>query len=317
MRLEKTYSTVDVHVAGEVFRILQNTPLLHYQTLEELNGQFTVNCKEEINLLLKEPRGFSGLNGCLVVPPINRQADAAVVFFNHEGTIPVHYGGITAVITALLECGELKIRDSNTYTIETLQGMISVTANMVEGEVTAVTVESCTCHLLDSDLPLNIDEERATFTLVETDGLYAVFEKKDLSINLEIAELAQIQKWGSMILGVLKEKYPVKGVILADESLVEKGRIKTVTFRPDGYIVRSPGFGTTLAGFTSALAKGRILADAPLFNESIFGSELMISKVKQADAGYRFTLSSRGFITALGTYVLDPTDPLASGFLIK
>ena len=31
-----------------------------------------------------------------------------VLFFNHEGSVPLHYGGIVAVITMLLESGYLK-----------------------------------------------------------------------------------------------------------------------------------------------------------------------------------------------------------------
>lgn len=61
-----------------------------------------------MQLLLNEPRGFIGLNGCIVVPSIHPEIDAAVLFFNHEGSIPLHYGGIVAVITMLLESGYLK-----------------------------------------------------------------------------------------------------------------------------------------------------------------------------------------------------------------
>jgi proline racemase len=38
---------------------------------------------------------------------------------------------------------------------------------------------------------------------------------------------------------------------------------------------------------------------------------------KQTENEYQFTYTSRGFITGMQTFVLDPTDPLPAGFLLK
>ncbi len=102
------YTAVDVHVNGEAFRVMKDVPCKYYYSLEQLNEQFSGELAEEMKLLLNEPRGFIGLNGCIVVPSIHNEVDAAVLFFNHEGSIPLHYGGIVAVITMLLESGYLK-----------------------------------------------------------------------------------------------------------------------------------------------------------------------------------------------------------------
>lgn len=315
MKIEKAYSTIDVHVAGEAFRIIQNVPLIQYQSLKELYEKFPAAFQEEINLLLNEPRGFTGLNGCLVVPPINREADAAVVFFNHEGTVPIHYGGIAAVITALLECGQLKVKATNDYRIETIQGVVPVTINMDKGEVVSVTLESELCHVVNTDIPLSHPQLKTTFSLVQADQLYAIFEKRDFPLNIQLEELAELNRWGQTVLQALET--PVKGVVLLDDAALEEGRIKTVTFRNDRYIVRSPGFGSTQACFATLLSKGRVSIDSTLVNESIFGSRLQAEALSQKDAGYQFKLTSRGFITGMQTFILDPTDPLAAGFLLK
>ncbi|MCM3569959.1 proline racemase family protein [Neobacillus mesonae] len=315
MRIDQTYSSIDVHVAGEAFRIIQNVPFIHYQSLEELYERFPQAFHDEIKLLLNEPRGFAGLNGCLVIPPINCDADAAVLFFNHEGTVQVQYAGLAAVITALLEFGQLKMKDFNKYKIETVHGVVPVTAVMEEGEVVSVTLESDPCQVVGADIPLSHPHLKAKYSLVETDQLYAVFDKQDFPIQIELDELAELNKWGKTVLKALEVN--VSGVILMDHTSSEEGQIKTITFRNDGYIARSPGFGTTFACYTSLLSSGRLPMDGTLINKSIFGSELKAGTASQTEAGYTFKMTSRSYITGMQTFILDPADPLAFGFILK
>ena len=79
------YTAVDVHVNGEVFRVIKDVPCKYYYNLEQLNEQFSGELAEEMQLLLNEPRGFIGLNGCIVVPSIHPEIDAAVLFLIMKG----------------------------------------------------------------------------------------------------------------------------------------------------------------------------------------------------------------------------------------
>ncbi len=81
MNIQKMYTAVDVHVNGEVFRVIKDVPCKYYYNLEQLNEQFSGELAEEMRLLLNEPRGFIGLNGCIVVPSIHPEIDATVLFF--------------------------------------------------------------------------------------------------------------------------------------------------------------------------------------------------------------------------------------------
>ncbi|HDX9577985.1 TPA: proline racemase family protein [Bacillus pseudomycoides] len=317
MKIQKTYATTDVHVAGEAFRVIKDVPFIHYQNLEQLNERFMNVFADEIYLLLNEPRGFAGLNGCLVVRAINEEADAAVLFFNHERTVPMHYGGIVAVITALLECGHLQPRASNEYKIETLKGVISVTAMMENDEVISVLIESEPYQVIETNIPLSHSNINTQFSLIQADQLYAVFEKDDIAAEICVEELSELKRWGQMVRQALESKFSVRGIILMDDSQLKEGRIKTITFREDRYIVRSPGFESTKACYTSLLSKGRLYLEPPFVNESIFGSTLTVQVAKQTEDGYKFTLKSRGFITGMQMFVLDPTDPLPAGFLLK
>ncbi|MED1597240.1 MULTISPECIES: proline racemase family protein [Bacillus] len=317
MKIQKMYMTVDVHVAGEAFRIIKDAPCKYYHSLEQLNEQISGELAEEMQLLLNEPRGFIGLNGCVVVPSIHSEVDAAVLFFNHKGAIPLHYGGIVAVVTMLLESGHLKQSDSNQYKIETLCGVFLVRAHVEKDEVVSVSLESKVCYSIEENLPLHSPIGNIHYSLIQADQVYAVFQKEECSPEICIENIFELKNWGKAILESMPKQPLIKRVVLVDSSHIKENRIKTITFQDDDYIVRSPGFASTSVSYISSLSIGDVRTEEPFINESIFNSFVKVQKVNKKEKGYTFTFTSRGFITGMQTFVLDPTDPFPVGFLLK
>lgn len=317
MRIKKAYSTTDVHVAGEAFRVITGVPFIHYQSLLQLQEQLPHVFAEEMNLLLKEPRGFAGLNGCLVFPPISSEADAAVLFFNHEGEVRLQPGGLVAVITVLLECGKLQPRVTDDYKIETLSGVIAIQAVMEQDEVISVTMKLESSEIKQTNIPLSLQGSQAAYSLVLAGELYAVFKQSDASPRISVEELAGLKKWGQAAIEALGSAASVKGVILMDDSALKENTLKTITFRKDGYIVRSPGFGPGAACLASIIHIRSLGFDQPVVIESIYGGRMEMEIAIKNDGNYRCTVTTRAFITGMQTFVLDPTDPLNAGFLVK
>ncbi|UYX55106.1 proline racemase family protein [Bacillus thuringiensis] len=313
MNIQKMYTAVDVHVNGEAFRVMKDVPCKYYYSLEQLNEQFSGELAEEMKLLLNEPRGFIGLNGCVVVPSIYNEVDAAVLFFNHEGSIPLHYGGIVAVITMLLESGYLKKRESNQYKIETLSGIFSVDAYVEDDEVISVSFESKLCYMIEENLKVG----NISYSLIQADKVYAVVEKGAYSPEIYIENISELKKWGEATLQAIQKQSLIKRLILVDSTQKEKNHIKSITFHEDNFIVRSPGFVSTIVSYVHALFKNDYITDKPFKNESIFNSFITVEKVKKEEQGYIFRFESRGFITGMQTFLLDPTDPFQTGFLLK
>lgn len=313
MNIQKMYTAVEVHVNGEAFRVMKDVPCKYYYSLEQLNEQFSGELAEEMKLLLNEPRGFIGLNGCIVVPSIHNEVDAAVLFFNHEGSIPLHYGGIVAVITMLLESGYLKKRESNQYKIETLSGIFSVDAYVENDEVVSVSFESKLCYMIENNLKVG----NISYSLIQADKVYAVVEKDTYSPEISIENISKLKKWGEATLQNIQKQSLIKRLILVDSMQKEKNHIKSITFHEDNFIVRSPGFVTTIVSYVHALSKNEYIADKAIKNESIFNSFITVEKVKKEELGYIFRFESRGFITGMQTFILDPTDPFPTGFLLK
>ncbi|MEH7813822.1 proline racemase family protein, partial [Bacillus toyonensis] len=259
MNIQKMYTAVDVHVAGEAFRVIKDVPCKYYYSLEHLNEQFSGELAEEMQLLLNEPRGFIGLNGCIVVPSIHKEVDAAVLFFNHEGTIPLHYGGIVAVITMLLESGYLKKKESNQYKIETLSGIFSVHAYVVDDEVISVSFESKLCYMVEKDLKIG----NIRYSLIQADKVYAIVEKDTYPPKICIENISELKKWGEATLQAIQKQSLIKRLILVDSSQTEEKHIKSITFHEDNFIVRSPGFVSTIVSYVHALFNNEYITDKP------------------------------------------------------
>src|SRR5699024_5725516 len=137
------------------------------------------------------------------------------------------------------------------------------------------------------------------------------YKLTDLIPKLEMGHLSMSQYWGKQMTEKHKDS-DYDGVVLIEQRSNEI--VRSVTFENDGYILRSPGFDTLFAIYTSYLEKGEPLER--FSNQSIFGSELTAEK-SGSTMSNRFSVKSRGFITGEHRFLYDVEDPLEKGFLLK
>ncbi len=105
-----------------------------------------------MQLLLNEPRGFYRFKWMYRRSFYSSEIDAAVLFFNHEGSIPLHYGGIVAVLNDVTRKRIFKKRERRINTkIETLSGIFLVHAYVENDEVVSVSFESKVCYMIEKN----------------------------------------------------------------------------------------------------------------------------------------------------------------------
>ena len=299
MNLEKMFHTIDAHVAGEAFRIVIQSPIAFAGTDINQNAEkLRSNFDTEKNLLLKEPRGHRGMHGCIV--GLSEKADLSLLFFNHDSVSNFKYEGLVAVVTALLEIGNLKNNKTGIYQVETADKIYKVQTVEAQEE-TKIILKSRTAvkeNTGDEEVTVEIDGERN----------YLLYSLPDTIPDIEMTYLSEINRWGLQKTQELMERgIEFEGVILVNEETDGEKGFKTVTFEKDGYILRSPGIDTTF----SLLA---VSGMDKVANESIFGSVL---KARTADAGKgEASLEATAYVTGTHEFVFDPTDPLKEGFLL-
>lgn len=300
MNVEKYFSTIDTHVAGEAFRIVINSSIKFFtedvaEAAEILKNGFA----HEKNLLLNEPRGHRGMHGCLVLP--TSLADIRVLFFQHKADNSFKYEGLLAVITALIETGTIERKEDDTYTIETVYGIYTIKTTVENGEVTGASV------IIGQSEKIKEDETAVTIQ-VEGSRDYVVYSLPASIPAIELQYLALIQSWGLEKTKTLTDaNLSFEGVILVEKNGADD-KVRSITFEKDGYILRSPGIDASCALLAARNYQGTLI------NESIFGSYLKISELGGDEK--KFCIETEAFVTGTHDFMLDEDDPLKEGFLL-
>ncbi|WP_175631951.1 proline racemase family protein [Virgibacillus siamensis] len=304
MEVEKMFSSIDTHVAGEPFRIIVHSPMTLDADVMALN-QETINAKfqREKELLLNEPRGYQGMNGCIVLP--SKTADYACLFVHHDNDTTFTYSGLAATVTALLETGNIAKKETNVYHIETVHGTYAINATFEQHEVTMTRFECGESQILD------INETCKTVQIDQSRN-YLIYHLPESIPGITIKNLSAIIKWGNKTVTEMRERQAFNGIILT-EPINHAAEVRSVTFKKDGTILRSPGADSTFAIFRSLLHESPAITT--LTNQSIFESTLTASLA--AETTDRFLMETKAFVTGIHQFIYDQTDPLEHGFLLK
>jgi hypothetical protein len=132
MKFKHYIQCIDAHTAGEPLRIITTgLPPIHGKTILEKRQYMLENYDHLRKLLMFEPRGHSGMYGCILVDPVTKDGDLGVLFTHNEGLSSMCGHGIIGITKVALETGMLPIKEGeNIVRIDTPAGR--VTAFMTE-----------------------------------------------------------------------------------------------------------------------------------------------------------------------------------------
>lgn len=304
MNYEKMYCTIDTHVVGEAFRIVIQSPITFGGI--DVNANHTElanNFETEKNLLLNEPRGHRGMNGCIVTSSLT--ADFQLLFFTHEGSNNFKYEGLLATVTALIETGNLKRTADDSYKVETVHGIYTVKAKVDNQEVIVVEVKSSVCTVTESEVD-------AASVSVDNIRNYLIYTLPESIQGIELEYLAAVSNWGiAKTVELTNANIAFDGVILVEQLQDSSGHVRSVTFEKDGYILRSPGVDSSFALLTLLNAQD---STTVLENESIFGSSITVHSLLGDER--RFSVKAVPFVTGSHEFIFDSEDPLKNGFIL-
>ncbi|PID06320.1 MULTISPECIES: proline racemase family protein [unclassified Sporosarcina] len=300
MNLQRMFRTMDTQVFGEAYRIIVHSPF-NFESLDALSNQKKLESHfdAEKNLLLNEPRGHRGMNGCIV--GASAVADYQLLFLHHQEAINFKYEALLATTAALLEIGHLQRKKDGQYTVETVHGVWRVKAVVEQQEVTAVRMEVAEGKMVEND-------SEASCVKLTSGHMFYVYSLPASIKSLQLGQLSEILEWGAVQVKELKSQQKAFDGVILKEQLTEH-EYRSVTFEQDGYILRSPGIESTIA-----LAVNEQRTIGSLSNQSIFDSKIDIQLVP-GDRGI-FTVEGVPYITGSHEFILDPEDPLPKGFIL-
>ncbi|MDP5275527.1 proline racemase family protein [Chengkuizengella axinellae] len=327
MEMVKHFTTTDLHAAGEPLRVITaGIPYLKGKTMLEKQGYFNENYGYVKKILLSEPRGHLGMKGCIITPPDDAASDCGILFLQHEEVSSLCSHSIVAVVTYLLETGVVRLSDEKQQVIiDTLAGKVITNPVYERSQVKSVSFDYLPAYVYKENITLNILKKEMTVNLAFCDSFYAIVNAAKIDLNIEIDRLPELHRWSKYIrnelTNILPDNQSIKGVVFCESPPLSKADIRQVTVFDNGQIERSP-FGAGSATHMALLKnEGKLGVGDSMIYESIVGAstKCKISSINEEvfNTSVISRINARAFITGMHQFVVDPSDPLFDGFLLK
>jgi trans-L-3-hydroxyproline dehydratase len=335
MHFKNRIDCIDAHTGGEPLRIVTSgLPPIKGDTILEKRDYMLKNYDNLRKLMMLEPRGHSGMYGCILVEAVTKDGDFGVLFTHNEGLSSMCGHGIIGITKVAIETGMILAEDGeNIVRIDSPAGRVTAYADVVDGEVERVRFQNVPCFIYKENVEVEVDGIGKISGDVVYCGAFYVYvdsDKVNLKINPENTE--KLVKVGMEIkhkvMDMMEFNHPTSGVnwlygTIFYEKPVKNQNIldtKNVCIFADGQVDRSPtGTGT---GGRVALHyfKGEMLEEDTLSNKSIIDTAMegrVIEKTKVGEYDALVTeVSGTAYIMGFNQLVLDPKDPLNEGFRI-
>lgn len=333
MEFNQHFTTIDVHTAGEPLRIITGgVPPIPGKTIFEKRSYFLKNMDHIREVLMYEPRGHEGMYGCIITEPVSQGAHFGVLFMHNEGLSTMCGHGIIAAVTTVIETGLFTFKENEKIIIDSPAGKIIASAKCEGTKVASVSFENVPSFVFEANVPVTVGGIDCSVDIVFGGAFYAIVDANVLDIKVEIPQLSTLKKIGRTIKEQIEAKlkvvhpfekdlHGIYGVIISDQPKKADSHLRNVTVFAEEQIDRSP-CGTGTAGRIAALYHhGKLSIGEKFVHESIIGSQftaeiLSTTKVGDFEAVVP-QITGNAFITGFQQFVVDPSDPLKKGFLLR
>jgi proline racemase len=328
-------SAVDYHTAGEPFRIVSGgVPSLRGPRILDKRRDAAERLDYVRQLLINEPRGHADMYGCFVTEPEDDGADLGAVFFHNAGYSTACGHGTIALVTWALESGLVPVTEPQArVVVDVPSGRLETIATLDGGRVISVRFRNVPAFVALPGLRLQTSEGTLVADVAFGGAFYASVDLEQIGRPVVPAQLGvlvelgrefkrQIESDHEVVHPLEPELRDVYGVVFwetldAGPPLVQRN----VTVFADGEVDRSPCGSGTSARLALLDAAGGLPRGEWLIHRSIVGSEFNARVVGEAEvAGIPAVVTEvegSAFLTGHHQFVLDPDDPVGTGFLLR
>ena len=319
--------TVDYHTAGEPFRIVVSD-------IGEIAGanvrerRETAAASERIDrvrrLLCHEPRGHADMYGCFVVPPDDEGAHFGILFWHKDGYSTACGHGTIALGAWAVESGRVAAPTD---------GNVDVVIDVPSGRVTARV--RCAAGAVEDvafvNVPASVTARGVAAGDVEADvawggAFYAFVPAEAFGLRVTAEDLPALIVAGRAVKAALDgapvSRHPDDGRLSGIYGTVLTERVaprhhRNVAIFADGEVDRSPTGSATSARTALLLDDGELGIGDTWRNDSIAGTSFTAQPIGEVAGGVLTEVSGTAFRTGEHRFVLDPRDPLGTGFVLR
>ena len=320
-------ATTDYHTAGEPFRIVVGgAPEIPGASVaaRRAHAQRSDDVDRVRRLLCHEPRGHADMYGCFLVPPDDGGADLGVLFWHKDGYSTACGHGTIALGAWAVESGRVDAP---------ADGAVDVTIDVPSGRVVARVrrragvVESVAFH----NVPAYVIARGVATGGVEVDvawggAIYAFVPAERFGLRVVPEDLPALIAAGREVKAALAgndvARHPEDDRLSGIYGTVLHERVgplhhRNVAIFADGEVDRSPTGSATSARTALLAADGELADGGEWRNDSIVGTTFHARALGTAPGGLLTAVTGTAFRTGEHRFVLDPRDPLGTGFSLR
>jgi len=336
--------TIDYHTAGEPFRIVADLPIqLPGRTVAERRARALQDPQAQWlrSLLCSEPRGHADMYGGFIVPPDDEGADFGVLFWHKDGFSTACGHGTIALGAWAVEAGRVTRRISDPQdgpvevVIDVPSGRVTARVHLEQGRPAGVDFINVPSWPIAEDIPVITSAGELTVEIGFGGAIYAMLPASRAGLVVEPQYLDRLISLGREIKWALNEhevaRHPtddrlsgIYGTIWYDELGASDSDVlhqRNVTIFADGEVDRSPCGSGTSARLAMLASQGCLAPGGLLRHDSIIGSTFIARILGEVEVDGRIAVlpqvSGMAYRTGEHRFVVDPSDPLVPGFLLR
>ena len=331
MRSKRMFTAVDSHTEGMPTRVVTGgVGVIPGDTMNEKRLYFMEHLDDIRLLLMNEPRGHAAMSGAILQTSTRPDADWGVVYIEVSGCLPMCGHGTIGVATVLVETGMVPVVEPvTTIRLDTPAGLVVCRVAVSGGHADSVTIENVPSFTVRLDDSVEVPGYGTVpYSLAFGGNFYAMVDLDALGLDYDRANQQQILAAGLAIMDAINASDPprhpeIDGIdhchhveFIAPGSTAQYSR-HAMAIHP-GWFDRSPCGTGTSARMAELYSRGELALGEDFVNESFIGSKFtgrLIAETTVAGIpAVTPTITGRAWVTGIGQYLLDPTDPFPTGF---
>ena len=325
---------IDSHTAGEPTRIIiGGIPNIKGSSMPEKKAYLEKHLDHIRTAVMLEPRGHNDMFGSILTTPTNDEADFGIIFMDGGGYLNMCGHGTIGAVTAAIEKGMVDMVEPVTKVVlEAPAGIIRAEANVENKKVKSVAFVNVPAFLYKKDQVVNLDGKDIKFDISFGGSFFAIVHAGQFGLEIKPENTSKLTeealKLRDKINSTIEIAHPtlshIKTVDLVeiyDKPTHPEANYKNVVIFGQGQVDRSPCGTGTSAKLATLHAKGEIKEGEKFVYESILGTLFYGEIVGTTKVGeYNAVLpkiAGSAYITGFNHFVIDETDPVKYGFVLK
>ena len=329
-----TFFCVDGHTCGNPVRLVAGgAPQLRGATMSEKRQDFLARYDWMREALMFEPRGHDMMSGAFLFDPISKDADAAILFIETSGCLPMCGHGTIGALTLGIERGLIEPKSETQVVVDAPAGTIRADYERDGAYVEKVRLYNVASYLAASDIEIDCPGFGQLRVDVAYGGnFYAIIDPQTNFPGLEEMSADEVLRLSPIVRERVAAQFGpvhpenetihgVSHVMWTGKPRDGRAHARNAVFYGDKAIDRSPCGTGTSARMAQWAAKGKLKPGDAFVHESIIGS-LFEGRVEEAAQVQNFdairpSIAGWARMTGLNTIYVDERDPFWRGFVVK